>query len=85
MCPHYLKEIIEIMNNTAGQLTKGVPYPDSSDPKKDLVAEGHFARRAFGLGWLVLVGFTVVLVPAGAWCFRRCLRTARAAGILGAY
>jgi len=45
----------------AGQLTKGVPYPDSSDPKKDLAAEGRFVRRAFGTGWLVLVGFTLAL------------------------
>lgn len=45
----------------AGQLAKGVPYPDSSDPKRDLVAEGRFARRAFGMGWLVLVGFTLAL------------------------
>ncbi len=34
---------------------------------------------------LVLIGFTVVLLPAGAWCFRWCLRTARSAGVLGAY
>ena len=46
----------------AGQLTKGVPYPDSSDPKKDLAAEGRFARRAFGTGWLLLIGFTLALV-----------------------
>jgi len=45
----------------AGQLIKGGPYPDSSDPKRDLVAEGRFARRAFGMGWLVLVGFTLAL------------------------
>lgn len=34
---------------------------------------------------IVLAGFSAVLVPAGALVFRRCLRTARRAGILGSY
>lgn len=34
---------------------------------------------------LVLIAFTVVLVPAGAAVFVRCLRTARRAGVLGSY
>jgi len=45
----------------AGEMAKGVPYPDSSDPKRDLAAEGRFARRTLGMGWLVLVGFTLAL------------------------
>ena len=48
----------------AGYLNKGVPYPNSADPKRDLAADGRFMRRAFGAGWLVLIGFTLaVAIP----------------------
>ena len=38
-----------------------VPYPDSSDPKDDLVDDAHWARTSLTGGALVLAGFALIL------------------------
>jgi len=40
---------------------QAVPYPDSSDPKDDLIDDAHWARKSLTGGALVLAGFALIL------------------------
>ena len=44
------------------QLKKAPPYPDSSDPTRDLKAEGMQWRKSFTMGGLAVVAFVLAIV-----------------------